>query len=180
MNATLVKVSDKVWTMPEPLGLYAGELLKRGLAYFKAFELLRVKNDNELDYPVFFLMAHCVELLLKSYLAACGVPKSDLKDRSIGHNVSKAFDMCAAKGLIVPDSMMRPLAKQIHEINRDFDLRYPSGYILSIPTAAMCSPVIASLIAAVEGPVGAAALKAQLIYAADTRHLQGAKIRWSD
>lgn len=49
------------------------------------------------------------------------------------HSLSKAFRKC--RSLAMPDvESLDPLAERLDEMNRDHDLRYPSGYTLSLPT----------------------------------------------
>lgn len=64
--------------MPQPLGLFAGQMCHRGAEYLEAFEIL---SANDLKYyPAYFLCSHWLELFLKSYLAASGLSKSKLRE----------------------------------------------------------------------------------------------------
>lgn len=176
----LKQVSAGLWEMPQPLGDFAGELLKRGRSYYQAFQILAERTEPGLSYPAYFLLAHAVEVILKSLLAADGVSKRDLRNKPYGHDVYYTFSECERRGLVVADQLMKPLAKQLAHINQDFDLRYPTGFNLSIAGPSSCVPAIDALIAAIAPGVEQAAIMAQLQFASDTRDLLGSKIRWSD
>ncbi|QKC81539.1 hypothetical protein [Mesorhizobium sp. NZP2077] len=121
-----------------------------------------------------------MEVILKSSLAADGVSKRDLRYKPYGHHVHYMFSECERRGLVVPDQLMKPLAKQLAHINQDFDLRYPTGFILSVAGPSSFIPAIDALINAIAPSVEQAAIMAQLQFASDTRHLLGSKVRWSD
>lgn len=176
----LRQVSADLWEMPEPLGIFAGELLKRGKAYYQAFRVVAEQDEHDLRFPTYFLLAHSVEVVLKSYLVAKGTSKKALGKKPLGHDVGAIFAECERNGLAVAHQLMRPLANQLAEINSDYDLRYPSGFILTIPSPSECIPPADALIAAVSAVVQGSAVAAQLQFAADTRHIQGSKLRWSD
>ncbi|RWH31135.1 hypothetical protein [Mesorhizobium sp.] len=40
----LQQISPELWKMPQPLGNYAGELLKRGRSYHQAFQILAERS----------------------------------------------------------------------------------------------------------------------------------------
>lgn len=177
----LKKVSTKLWEMPQPLGNFAGELLKRGRSYHQAFQILGERSEPGLSYPAYFLLAHAVEVILKSYLAAKGVAKRDLRHKPYGHDIDYIFSECERRGLVAKDQLMKPLTKQLAHINQDFDLRYPTGYNLSIAGPSSCIPAVDDLIAVIAPVVEKATIMAQLQFAADTQHLRDkGKIRWSD
>lgn len=176
----LKQISDKLWEMPQPLGNFAGELLKRGRSYYEAFQILAEREDSGLSYPAYFMLAHAVELILKSYLVANGTPKSALGKGALRHDVGQVFAECEKQGLVVTDQMMKALANQLAHINQDFDLRYPTGFNLSIAGPKDCIVSVDALIAVIAPVVEKAAIMAQLQFAADTQHLRGSKIRWSD
>ncbi|MCF6126252.1 hypothetical protein EN904_05190 [Mesorhizobium sp. M7A.F.Ca.CA.001.07.2.1] len=179
-TVALNQVSANLWEMPQPLGDYAGELLKRGRSYYQAFQILAERNEPGLSYPAYFLLAHAVEVILKSYLVAKGTPKSKLGKRPLRHDTGQVFAECEKQGLVVADQMMKALAIQLAHVNQDYDLRYPTGFNLSIPGPKHCVLPLDALIAAVAPGVEKAFIIAQIQFAADTQHLRGSKIRWSD
>ncbi|TKB19161.1 MAG: hypothetical protein E5V75_08360 [Mesorhizobium sp.] len=182
MNAAvgLIQISEDLWEMPQPLGDFAGELLKRGRSYHEAFQILAERSEPGLSYPAYFLLAHAIEVILKSYLAAHGVSKRDLRFKPYGHDIDYIFSECERRGLVVTDQLMKPLIKQLAHINEGYDLRYPTGFHLSIWSPSLCIPSVDDLIAVIAPVVEKAAIMAQIQFATDTQHLRGSKIRWSD
>jgi len=75
-------------TIPQPLGLFAGELLQRADEYADAFERLDVASNQRFLYAGYYLLSHAVELTLKAFLATRGVPKADLSARRLGHDLA--------------------------------------------------------------------------------------------
>jgi len=179
-TVSLKQVSANLWEMPQPLGNFAGEMLKRGRSYHHGFQILTERTEPGLSYPAYFLLAHAVEVILKSYLAAKGVTKRELRQKPYGHDVDYIFSECERRGLVVHDQLMKPLAKQLAHINQDFDLRYPTGFNLSIAGPSSCIPAVDDLIAVIDPVVEKAAIMAELQFAADTGHVRPAKVRWSD
>ena len=77
--------------MPERLGIFAGEMLTRGKAYFRAFPVVSERDERDLRFPTYFLLAHSVELVLKSDLVAKGTPKKALGKKPLGHDVRAIY-----------------------------------------------------------------------------------------
>ncbi|MBR1157168.1 hypothetical protein [Bradyrhizobium sp. JYMT SZCCT0428] len=130
--------------MPQPLGLFAGQLFDRGTEYLDAFRIL---SSNDLKYhPAYFLCAHSLELFLKSYLAASGMPKAKLRAprNNKHHNLPAFLDECEAMSLpIVVD--LKDFTSAIYSMNQDFDFQYPTGYDLSVPEPSICLRVLDAL-----------------------------------
>ncbi|WP_315919645.1 hypothetical protein [Mesorhizobium sp. SP-1A] len=175
----LTQINQSLWEMPQPLGLFSGDLFDRGSDYLSAFKALSQLSNLRHRHAESFLLTHSLELFLKSFLVAHGTRKSELGRKALRHNLSHILDECDR--VPIPQvPMLRALCNQLSEMNSDFDLRYPSGYNLSIPKPDFSIPVADALITAIKPFVDNARVKAQLNYAADTRHLKGCKIRWSD
>ncbi|MEH2501407.1 hypothetical protein V1290_000218 [Bradyrhizobium sp. AZCC 1578] len=165
--------------MPEPPGLYGGQLLDRATQYLDAFEALSQRDD--LTFPTYFLCAHALELFLKAYLVASGIAtKKQIRNtKEFGHKLVDMLDKCDAASLpSVPD--LRPFTVNIFEMNNDFDFRYPSNYSLIVPGREECLRVLRSLREAIAPVINQKRLIADLQFAADTRHLRGEAIRWND
>jgi hypothetical protein len=163
--------------MPEPLGVFAGELFKRGLEYLDALEILALQND-QLLYASYFIFAHSLELLLKSFLAANGVKKKVIR-YELGHKLPQIMDMCETHSIPHVANLIEFTAHTF-EMNKDFDFRYPSGYNLSMPKPKDCISKARTLVAAIEPVISRAEIEAQLRFASETRIHRGQKIRWSD
>jgi hypothetical protein len=164
--------------MPQPLGLFAGDLYARGLEYLEAFKTLAGRNDGKLLFVGYFLFAHSLELLLKSFLAANGVEKNVIR-RTLGHKLPEIMQMCNLHSIARVENL-EPFVAHTYEMNKDFDFRYPSGYKLSMPRPDECAQIADALVVAIHPTVSQAAVKAQLKFTSDTRVHRGKKIRWSD
>ncbi len=163
--------------MPQPLGLFAGELLARGSEYLTALKTLEAQEKGS-TYVSYFLFAHTLELFFKSFLAAKGVSKKDLR-KKLGHCLPSLFSLSEEHGIPVVAALSE-FSAHTYEMNRDYDFRYPSGYKLSMPRLADCIRVAEQLELAIRPIVEPVAARANLQFASDTRHLRGKKIRWSD
>jgi hypothetical protein len=164
-------------SMPQPLGIFAGELLERSNDYLEAFSRLAASPGRELRYPMYFLFTHSLEILLKAYLAACNVSKERII--ACRHDLQTLHKRCADAKLPV----IRDLDKYVRgfrEMNSDHDFRYPTGYNLSVPPPDQCLGFIQELKEVIAPVVNQARIEATLKLAGDTRHLQGQKIAWSD
>ncbi|BAV45278.1 Uncharacterized protein MLTONO_0375 [Mesorhizobium loti] len=160
--------------------MFAGDLLQRGKSYYRAFQIVAEHDEPGLSYPTYFLLAHAIEVVLKSYLVATGTPKKALGREPFKHDVGVIFSECEQRGLAVSDQLMKPLALGLAHINESFDLRYPTAYILSIAGPSHCIPAVDSLIEAVSAVVDQCALKAFVKHQGQIAHLKGCKVRWSD
>lgn len=166
--------------IPEPLELFAGQLLDRATQYLDAFEALSPRDN--LKFPTYFLCAHALELFLKAYLVASRVAtKKQIRDtREFGHKLVDLLDKCDAASMPnVPDLRLFTLA--IFEMNKDFDFRYPTNYNLNVPSPAECLRVLRGLQDAIAPQINQKRVMANVQFASDYRHLRDkAKIRWSD
>jgi hypothetical protein len=163
--------------MPQPLGLFAGDLYRRGKEYLDAFESLTHHQGDKLLFASYFLFAHSIELFLKAFLATKGVSKKDI--RTLGHNLPKIMAKCVQHSM--PHvAQLNEYVAHTFEMNKDFDFRYPSGYELSMPRPNECAPIAQALAAALEAIIAREHLRAQLHFASDTAKHRGKKIRWSD
>ncbi|HTS42460.1 MAG TPA: hypothetical protein VMH84_18195 [Xanthobacteraceae bacterium] len=163
--------------MPQPLGIFAGDLYDRGIGYLSAFEVLSRENNQTLLYASYFLFAHSLELLLKSFLAARGTTKKAIRD--FGHNLPEIFRACVQQS-IPKVADLEPYVHHTFEMNRDFDFRYPSGYNLSMPSPKECVPIARALANTIEPIINRTRIDANLQFASDTRQFRGKKVRWSD
>jgi hypothetical protein len=163
--------------MPQPLGLFAGDLHDRAVGYLDAFEVLSKQDNQALLHAGYFLFAHSLELLLKSFLAARGVTKKSI--RALEHDLPRILRECTQHS-IPSVANLDSYAAHTYEMNRDFDFRYPSGYQLSMPRPKECVPIARALATAVAKIVNQARIDANFQFASDTRKFRGKKVRWSD
>jgi hypothetical protein len=165
--------------MPQPLGVFAGELCERASEYLDAFDKLEGNSHRaKTPYASYFLLAHSLELFLKACLAAKGLRKNILRKK--GHNLLHLVEACDPTIIAGIDNLDR-LMRGIHEMNRDHDFRYPSGYNLTIPRPQECLPVARQFQATVTTLVSEARQDANAEWGLQTQHLSGiGVIRWSD
>lgn len=169
-------MSDVV-EMEQPLGLFAGDLFKRATEFLNALDILS-KDEEVPEFPAYFLFAHSIELLLKSHLAANGISKRSIK-RDYWHDLPKLFRECEARSLPhVP--MLDAYVAHTHEMNKDHDFRYPSVYRIAMPRLNDCISIGRALANELHPLISRTHLDAELKFAAETRHLRGKKIRWSE
>jgi hypothetical protein len=167
----------KIHQMPQPVGLYGGELLQRASDYVDAFERLIETPGKQLQFPMYFLLAHAIEILLKAHLAARG-NRTKRQFVNLGHRLDAIYADCDPP--IRNVKHLDRLVAYLTEMNRHHDFRYPSGYKLAVPSPTDCLPVVRELQATISPAVNQSAIKAQIQHASDTRHLTGDKIQWSD
>lgn len=164
---------------PQPLGLFAGEQLERAGQYLEAFERLANTSEPRPLHAMYFLLTHAFELFFKAYLAARGVAKKETREPKLRHNLPALLSLCEQMKLpAVAD--LREYISSLHEMNQDHDFRYVTSYNLSVPPPAHCIDVGRKLQAILGPIVDRARIHATLDFAAETRHLKGRKIRWSD
>jgi hypothetical protein len=168
---------QEIWEMRQPSALFAGDLVERAADYLGAFDKLTADGSDRSPYACYFLAAHSLELFLKAYLVSVGRSKKGVKD--LGHKIGPIFSRCKQAGLPTVASLAH-LVGAMAEMNSENDFRYPTGYRLSLPSTRLCKEVLYPLHAAIEPAIKRTALEANLDFAANTRHLQGSVIRWSD
>jgi len=168
--------------MPQPLGLFAGQLFDRGTEYSNAFDAL-VGTDSvpRFCHASYFLCAHSLELFLKSYLAASGMSKTKLREprNKKNHNLPAYLSECEAR--LIPSVLdLNDFTSALYAMNQDFDFRYPTNYNLSVPEPSICSRVLSALRDAILPTISRERIYAQIQFAADTRNDRDKQVRWSD
>ncbi|AZO34037.1 MAG: hypothetical protein EOS76_06775 [Mesorhizobium sp.] len=153
--------------------MFAGDLLIRSVEYLDAFEVLVEPAQPVRHFASHFLLAHSLELALKSFLAASGTSKADIFD--LGHRLKRILKRCKTKGL--PEvNLLCELVAQMEPMNKLHDFRYPAGYHLVLPFTDESLTVVRSLHRAIAPKVQMERVKATLQFASDTRHLMGKKV----
>ena len=178
----LVLADDGIYEMPQPLPIYAYDLFERADQYRRATKVLselQPEPPYKLGYPMYFSLAHALELYFKAFLVLHGMTKKDTRRSEIRHSPLKLCKLSQEAGLPVIE-MLEHMSLQVEEMNSNFDFRYPTGFRLHLPTMSMCLPVLDELHDNLAPILTDARADAQLQWASDTRHLQGYKIRWSD
>jgi hypothetical protein len=163
---------SQVVEIPEPPGIFGNRLLERGNEFFRSFEILC--GDEKNVHAAYFLLAHSLELLLKSYLAARGLPKNKLF--GLNHRLRAIYSACEKQALPYVEKL-NLLVNHIAKMNSNHDFRYPTAYNLSLPYSQECIEVVRDLIQVVEPTVRRENLKASLRFHSKYR---GKKVTWSD
>lgn len=164
--------------IPQPLGLFAGELLTRSIEYADAFERLEVKANSRFLHSGFYLLSHSVELALKAFLAAKGVAKRELWSRRLGHDLL-ALELAATQRGLPLVANLSHLNASLDVMNGDHALRYPAGYFASVPAPDECLEAARELQRAIHPTVDSASLAQRLMLAGDERY-RGKRIEWTD
>jgi hypothetical protein len=175
---TALRPEGETVTMPQPLGLFAGELLGRASEFADAFEVLDVATSTRFLHSGFYLLSHSVELGLKAFLAAKEVPKRKLWSRELGHDLV-ALEVAANQRGLRPIENLGHLVWSLSVMNEDHSLRYPAGYFEAVPAPGECLEVVRALLHAIAPTVESQRLADRLMLAGDGRYT-GKRIEWSD
>ncbi|MEH3145202.1 MAG: hypothetical protein PGN34_07595 [Methylobacterium frigidaeris] len=161
---------------PQPSGIFAGDLYRRGVEYIEAFEHL---SDHMPDhkFSAYFLLVHSIELFLKSFLVARGFHKDLLWKKPLGHNLPGILAECV-KHELRPSAKFSSLIAHLQEMNSDYDFRYPTIYRISVPRPSDCIEILSEILKTIYPAVERANIDAKLNFASETRHLRPRKIKW--
>lgn len=168
----MTAVSEPI-TKPQPLGLYAGDLFARAEEFLLVFEAL--VQDDAMRHARYFLLAHSIELAIKAFLAAKGVPKAKLRGRPYGHDIVFMWSEAGRLGL-KSDTDLGTFVANTAEMNDRFDFRYPSGYRLHVWGPKSASDAMRRMLEAVHPAVEMARVDAEL----DFHTWPKATYQWED
>jgi hypothetical protein len=70
-----------------PLGLW-----NRAKEFAEAASVVADAAGDRVSLPAYYLWGHSIELCLKAFLFACGVPLRKLKSKDFGHNLKALVD----------------------------------------------------------------------------------------
>jgi hypothetical protein len=152
---------------PIPLGLFSHQFLIDARAYLVAADILiRDEASRDVHQPIYFLMSHALELMLKAYILARGVSYDEVV--SLGHNIQKAHARAETLGLRVEGDQTRILIEKLSEFHDAFIFRYPvvkkdDGHLIlrgALVFPAEVLKIIESIFLRVNGPVIMARLHA--------------------
>lgn len=155
--------------MPQPLGIFAGEQFERAGQYLDAFERLAGTPEPLPLYPMYFLLTQAIELFLKSFLAARGMSKKELRG-GVRHDLHGLLALCNARQFPVVADLAECVGA-LQEMNKDYDFRYVTGYTLRVPPPAYCLETGKKLESALAKIMAHAHIEAMVHFAAETRHL---------
>ena len=100
--------------------------------------------------PIYHLLCHAIELTLKAYLAASGVPITTLANH-IRHDLELAFGCAQKHGFTPPDAGFGEVVQWLAPYHRDHSFRYGKahGYVTH-PEPSPVPDIIANTIKAIE------------------------------
>jgi hypothetical protein len=100
--------------------------------------------------PIYHLLCHAIELTLKAYLAASGVPITTLANH-IRHDLELAFGCAQKHGFTPPDAGFGEVVQWLAPYHRDHSFRYGKahGYVTH-PEPSPVADIIANTIKAIE------------------------------
>jgi hypothetical protein len=100
--------------------------------------------------PIYHLLCHAIELTLKAYLAASGVPITTLANH-IRHDLELAFGCAQKHGFTPPDAGFWEVVQWLAPYHRDHSFRYGKAHgYLTHPEPSPVADIITSTIKAVE------------------------------
>jgi hypothetical protein len=134
-----------------PPQLLAPRFIDDALTYVEAARRLDqlFPIAKKFAFPVYFLLCHAMELALKAYLAASGVPAKTLRNK-IGHDLGQALRDAKSHGLAA-DDRFQELVSWLAPDHLDHSFRYrrAAGFV-RYPSAAEAADIIEGTARAIE------------------------------
>ncbi len=110
--------------MRVPLGIFGMQLFNDARAYLRAADTLIRDRSADINAPIYFLMSHALELILKAYLVARG-GFGDHEPRDLGHDIERAYAQAASIGLRLEDERSATLIRLLSDFHKSLVFRYP-------------------------------------------------------
>ncbi len=119
-------------------------------------------HDSSRNFsPVkYYLVCHSIELSLKAFLLLKGVSKSKIKNRSLGHDLSKILEKCESLGINKIVQISDPQKSVISELNEwysrkgfeYFEIKNLSAGANELPDIALAQELATLLINKLKAP----------------------------
>lgn len=141
---------SEIWTLTDlPQGIFASRLRTSAIDYHRAAERL-FGDDLHKSPPAYFCAAHAIELALKSYLAAFGVGRADMRNK-LNHCLVCMYERAQELGL-APDG--QDYSGVMHHL-REYTVlhRYPDFQMQQVITPGDVLSTSATLLLATESKV---------------------------
>jgi hypothetical protein len=135
-----------------PPQLLAARLIDDALTYVECARRLDLLTEvpKRFAFPVYFLLCHAIELALKAYLAASGVPGNTLRNE-IGHDLDRALKDAQSRGLSPADDRFPGLVLWLAPYHLDHSFRYrQASGLVRLPSAAEAADIIDDTVRAIE------------------------------
>lgn len=104
------------------------EYLELAQDYLRALNVLCIETTPRVIEPIGLLASQAIELSLKAYLVYKGLCVNRLRI-DIGHDLTKAWNAAAHKGLMLPNSSLYTVQLLSLSHNRPFRFRYPENKV---------------------------------------------------
>jgi hypothetical protein len=104
--------------------LLAAAMLTDARLYLKAARAL--SHEQTIWSPLYFLLCHAIDLILKSYLASQGATQSELKG-SLGHDLLKTYARARKRGFTPSDVRTAEIVRWLSPFHKELVFRYRSG-----------------------------------------------------
>lgn len=130
------------------LPLLAVSLLSDTKGYLKAAQTLA--REATLSLPLYFLLCHAMELILKSYLASQGATEKEL--RKIGHRLLRTYGRARKKGFSPSDARVPEIIRWMTPFHEDLFFRYRgTGHgCIQLPATSDLVDIVSSLVRQIE------------------------------
>jgi hypothetical protein len=153
MDGVTPRVTDgdeRTVTVKAPELLAIG-LVKDAAAYVDSARQLdkSVGGAARFIHPVYFLLCQAIELALKGYLAASGVPHKTLRDE-IRHDLEKALQRAQDFGFNAVDARFPELVRWLAPFHLDHSFRYRKTGFIQPPVASEAAEIIGNTIGPIE------------------------------
>jgi hypothetical protein len=101
-----------------------------------------IEVPKKFAFPAYYLLCHAIELALKAYLAASGIPGSTLRNE-IGHDLGRALKDAQTLGLSPVDDSFPELVSWLAPYHLDHSFRYRKAWgFVRLPPAAKAADII--------------------------------------
>lgn len=105
-----------------PLGILSAMFFNNAHSFLISAEILI--RESQKYIPTYFLLGHALELTLKAFLSAHGVPALELQ-RTFGHKLVEAYSKAAELKLKVDNEKVAPLVRVFSDFHEANVFRYP-------------------------------------------------------
>jgi HEPN domain-containing protein len=92
--------------------------------------------------PVFFLLAHAIELVLKAYLYSAGTRDKDLKAFDVRHNLTRLLEKAEAAGFRPAHESFAEAVEWLAPYHQDHRFRYRQPGLISLPKPDLLAQIV--------------------------------------
>jgi hypothetical protein len=129
--------------------LFAVSLLSDTKGFLKAGQMLA--SQPTLSLPLYFVLSHAIELILKAYLASQGATEKQLRSK-VGHRLLRAYSRAQKKGFTPSDARIPEIIRWISPYHESYFFRYRGtahGH-MQLPAPKDFADVVSALVRQIE------------------------------